>query len=199
MPCISTPSSSWAAQTAAARDSRPSRRSRQEYPPVPVGGLDQEDAAGGIAKEHPCCYAGEGRGRRCIGRAAGLAVRLHGSPPTRAARAAHGSAGVRERKGVRAAEVSAVASGHSAAGGDGRGVGGAPEAPGGGGAARRWSPNWQDTGLVFTTTIGTVIEPRNLARVLDSLVPQAGAAYPATRHAADLCVVAAGAGGQRAS
>jgi len=26
---------------------------------------------------------------------------------------------------------------------------------------------WEDTGLVFTTTIETVIEPRNLARVLD--------------------------------
>ncbi len=35
-------------------------------------------------------------------------------------------------------------------------------------------PYWQDTGLVFTTTIGTVIEPRNLARVLDGLVAKAG-------------------------
>jgi integrase len=35
-------------------------------------------------------------------------------------------------------------------------------------------PYWEDTGLVFTTTVGTVIEPRNLARVLDGLVAQAG-------------------------
>ena len=35
-------------------------------------------------------------------------------------------------------------------------------------------PYWQDTGLVFTTTVGTVIEPRNLARVLDALVAEAG-------------------------
>ena len=35
-------------------------------------------------------------------------------------------------------------------------------------------PYWQDTGLVFTTTVGTVIEPRNLARVLDALVVEAG-------------------------
>jgi len=35
-------------------------------------------------------------------------------------------------------------------------------------------PYWQETGLVFTTTIGTVIEPRNLARVLDALVADAG-------------------------
>ncbi len=33
---------------------------------------------------------------------------------------------------------------------------------------------WEDTGLVFTSTIGTVIERRNLARVLDALVAQAG-------------------------
>jgi integrase len=35
-------------------------------------------------------------------------------------------------------------------------------------------PYWVDTGLVFTTTIGTLIEPRNLARVLDGLVAEAG-------------------------
>ncbi|HEX8511057.1 MAG TPA: tyrosine-type recombinase/integrase [Propionibacteriaceae bacterium] len=35
-------------------------------------------------------------------------------------------------------------------------------------------PYWEDTGLVFTTTIGTVIEPRNLARVLDGLIMAAG-------------------------
>lgn len=35
-------------------------------------------------------------------------------------------------------------------------------------------PYWQDSGLVFTTTIGTVIEPRNLARVLDALIAHAG-------------------------
>lgn len=35
-------------------------------------------------------------------------------------------------------------------------------------------PCWQDSGLVFTTTVGTVIEPRNLARVLDALILEAG-------------------------
>lgn len=31
-------------------------------------------------------------------------------------------------------------------------------------------PYWQGTGLVFTTTVGTVIEPRDLARALDGLI-----------------------------
>lgn len=35
-------------------------------------------------------------------------------------------------------------------------------------------PYWEDTGLVFTSTIGTVIEPRNLGRVLDALIVEAG-------------------------
>ena len=35
-------------------------------------------------------------------------------------------------------------------------------------------PYWEDTGLVFTSTIGTVIEPRNLARTLDHLIVEAG-------------------------
>lgn len=35
-------------------------------------------------------------------------------------------------------------------------------------------PYWEDTGLVFTSTIGTVIEPRNLARTLDRLIVEAG-------------------------
>jgi integrase len=38
----------------------------------------------------------------------------------------------------------------------------------------RQVPYWQDTGLVFTSSIGTAVEPRNLARVLDSLIVQAG-------------------------
>jgi site-specific recombinase XerD len=33
----------------------------------------------------------------------------------------------------------------------------------------------QETGLVFTTTVATVIEPRNLARVLDALIVEVGA------------------------
>lgn len=33
---------------------------------------------------------------------------------------------------------------------------------------------WQDCGLVFTTTIGTAIEPRNLLRLLDQLIVKAG-------------------------
>ena len=35
-------------------------------------------------------------------------------------------------------------------------------------------PYWQDSGLVFTSTIGTVVEPRNVARVLDELIMKAG-------------------------
>jgi integrase len=33
---------------------------------------------------------------------------------------------------------------------------------------------WQDSGLVFTTPTGTVVDPRNLARQLDALTEQAG-------------------------
>ena len=35
-------------------------------------------------------------------------------------------------------------------------------------------PYWQESGLVFTTTIGTAIEPRNLLRSLDQLIMRAG-------------------------
>ena len=35
-------------------------------------------------------------------------------------------------------------------------------------------PYWQDSGLVFTSTIGTSLEPRNVARVLDELIKKAG-------------------------
>lgn len=35
-------------------------------------------------------------------------------------------------------------------------------------------PYWQDSGLVFTTSVGTVTEPRNLARGLDELIVAAG-------------------------
>jgi integrase len=38
----------------------------------------------------------------------------------------------------------------------------------------RQVPYWQDTGLVFTSSTGTAVEPRNLARALDSLIVQAG-------------------------
>jgi integrase len=31
-------------------------------------------------------------------------------------------------------------------------------------------PYWQDSGLVFSSTMGTVIEPRNLTRLLDALI-----------------------------
>lgn len=33
---------------------------------------------------------------------------------------------------------------------------------------------WQNSGLVFTSTIGTSLEPRNVARVLDELIKRAG-------------------------
>jgi integrase len=35
-------------------------------------------------------------------------------------------------------------------------------------------PAWHDLGLVFTSTVGTVVEPRNLARLFDALTKQAG-------------------------
>ncbi len=35
-------------------------------------------------------------------------------------------------------------------------------------------PAWVDSGLVFTSTAGTVIEPRNLSRLFDELTAQAG-------------------------
>ena len=34
-------------------------------------------------------------------------------------------------------------------------------------------PQWPDTGLVFTSTVGTVIEPRNLSRLFDELIAAA--------------------------
>ena len=35
-------------------------------------------------------------------------------------------------------------------------------------------PAWVEAGLVFTSTVGTVIEPRNLSRLFDELISQAG-------------------------
>jgi integrase len=35
-------------------------------------------------------------------------------------------------------------------------------------------PAWVDSGLVFTSTVGTVIEPRNLNRFFDELITKAG-------------------------
>jgi integrase len=35
-------------------------------------------------------------------------------------------------------------------------------------------PRWPNTGLVFTSTVGTVIEPRNLSRLFDELMAAAG-------------------------
>jgi integrase len=35
-------------------------------------------------------------------------------------------------------------------------------------------PAWADSGLVFTSTVGTVIEPRNLNRLFDELITKAG-------------------------
>ena len=35
-------------------------------------------------------------------------------------------------------------------------------------------PYWTDIGLVFTSTVGTVLEPRNLSRLFDELVGRAG-------------------------
>jgi integrase len=38
----------------------------------------------------------------------------------------------------------------------------------------RLAPAWIDSGLVFTSTVGTVIEPRNLNRFFDELITKAG-------------------------
>jgi integrase len=35
-------------------------------------------------------------------------------------------------------------------------------------------PSWTDSGLVFTSTVGTVLEPRNLTRLFDGLIAEAG-------------------------
>jgi integrase len=34
--------------------------------------------------------------------------------------------------------------------------------------------SWQESGLVFTTSVGTVIEPRNLSRTFEHLMQQSG-------------------------
>jgi integrase len=34
--------------------------------------------------------------------------------------------------------------------------------------------SWQESGLVFTTSVGTVVEPRNLYRIFEHLVQRAG-------------------------
>lgn len=35
-------------------------------------------------------------------------------------------------------------------------------------------PGWTDSGFVFTSTVGTVVEPRNLSRLFDQLIVRAG-------------------------
>ncbi len=53
---------------------------------------------------------------------------------------------------------------------------GAPNAPRPNQAAEALAlgPAWVDSGLVFTSTVGTVIEPRNLNRLFDQLITKAG-------------------------
>jgi integrase len=34
--------------------------------------------------------------------------------------------------------------------------------------------SWQESGLVFTTSLGTVVEPRNLSRTFEHLVQPSG-------------------------
>ena len=34
--------------------------------------------------------------------------------------------------------------------------------------------SWQESGLVFTTSLGTVVEPRNLSRTFEHLVQKSG-------------------------
>lgn len=34
--------------------------------------------------------------------------------------------------------------------------------------------SWHESGLVFTTSLGTVVEPRNLSRILEHLVQRSG-------------------------
>ena len=43
-----------------------------------------------------------------------------------------------------------------------------------GGRELALGPAWIDSGLVFTSTVGTVIEPRNLSRLFDELIAKAG-------------------------
>jgi integrase len=43
------------------------------------------------------------------------------------------------------------------------------------GSAPSWRrDSWQESGLVFTTSVGTVVEPRNLPRTFEHLVQQSG-------------------------
>ncbi|MGZ4619031.1 MAG: hypothetical protein ACXV3F_10000 [Frankiaceae bacterium] len=51
-------------------------------------------------------------------------------------------------------------------------------------------PAWRDSGLVFTTTTGTPIEPRNLNRSFDGLCARAGARRVRPRSSAYLCLAA---------
>lgn len=37
-----------------------------------------------------------------------------------------------------------------------------------------FGPGWTESGLVFTSSVGTVIEPRNLTRFFDELIAKAG-------------------------
>ena len=48
-------------------------------------------------------------------------------------------------------------------------------------------PYWQETGLVFTSTLGTAVEPRNLARVLDDLIKRSGVPRIRVHHLRHTC------------
>jgi integrase len=57
----------------------------------------------------------------------------------------------------------------------GRDPSGAPNGQRLRGSARSWQrDSWQGSGLVFATSAGTVVEPRNLSRTFEHLVQQSG-------------------------
>ena len=86
--------------------------------------------------------------------------------------AANGPTLAGSRSGVWAAEVDQVASEYPATGVLARGAAVSPRAPRSGAADGGCS--WQESGLVFTTSVGTVVEPRNLSRTFEHLVQRSG-------------------------
>lgn len=76
------------------------------------------------------------------------------------------------RSGVWAAEVDKVATEDPAAGVLRRGTAVSPERQ-----EMEWltaGESWQESGLVFTMSVGTVVEPRNLSRTFEHLVQRTG-------------------------
>jgi integrase len=47
--------------------------------------------------------------------------------------------------------------------------------------------SWQESGLVFTTSVGTVVEPRNLSRTFEHLMQQSGVVASGTHDLRHTC------------